>query len=298
LGTLEEGMTDSNIHDEQNWPRMRLSIAGITVAVACDNSTLAAHLRQHYAHFAPSDNSPPLLVLYASIDPDFPPPHPYTYEIGYCHATHHLETPGSEGMIDIDRGIARQRLSTYRPASDVEYALRLIYGLLAVRADGLLFHSAGIVRHGHAFLFFGHSGSGKTTVSRLSSGDTVLNDDLVLLLPGEHTWTVHATPFWNMTQVGPPLPGSAPLGAMLRLVQARHVAVEAISQAHALAEVLSCVPGLVSDTTSSKRMLAIGMRLLQTAHVWRLHFLPDASFWSVVEPLAAPRIDASLQGPA
>jgi hypothetical protein len=280
--------TDCSTYAQHTWPRVALSVAGLNVAIACDDTALVEHMRQSYAPFAPADSRPPLVVLYAALDRHFQPVRPHAHETTYSHVTRCLETPGSEGTIDIDAGIAHQRLALHHPSSDIDYALRVIYALLAVRAGGLLFHGAGIVRRGQTFLFFGHSGSGKTTVSRLSPGDTVLNDDLVLLLPEEHTWTVHATPFWNPTQAGQPLPGSAPLGAMLRLVQARYVAVEALSQGQALAEVLSCVPGLASDTTSSLRLLAIGARLLQMVPVWRLHFLPDASFWRVVEPLAAP----------
>ena len=66
---------------------------------------------------------------------------------------------------------------------EVEYFLRVIYALLVFQAGGLLFHAAGIVRDGQCYLFFGHSGSGKTTVARLSSTDLVLNDDLVVLIP-------------------------------------------------------------------------------------------------------------------
>jgi hypothetical protein len=289
-GTLEQDMTgSSSIHNEQSQSRIVLSIAGYTVAVACNDDALAAHLRQHYARFSPAGSEPPLLVLSATLDPHFWPVRMQAHETAYCHTTRCLETPGSEGMIDIDAGYARQRLSPRHPATDIEYALRVIYALLAVRAGGLLFHGAGIVRCGQTFLFFGHSGSGKTTVSRLSPDDTVLNDDLVLLLPGEHTWTAYATPFWNPTQAGQPMPGSAPLGVLLRLVQAPHVGLEPLSQGQALAEVLSCVPGLASDATSSLRLLAIGARLLQMVPIWRLHFLPDASFWTVVEPLAAPQ---------
>lgn len=288
-------MSSSITNNEQHWPRVALSVAGFGVAVACDDDALIAHLRQQYAPFVPTDNSPPLLVLSASIDRTFQPVRLHAHETTYSHTTRRLETPGSEGMIDMNAGVARLRLAPQCPAIDIDYALRVVYALLAVRAGGLLFHGAGIVRCGQTFLFFGHSGSGKTTVSRLSPDDTILNDDLVLLLPGEHTWMVHATPFWNPTQAGQPLPGSAPLGAMLRLVQARHVGVEPMSQGQALAEVLSCVPGLASDATSSLRLLAIGTRLLQAVPAWRLLFLPDASFWRVVEPLAASQTNATPQ---
>ena len=58
--------------------------------------------------------------------------------------------------------------------------LRVTYALLLIRHGGFLFHSAGMIRNGCGYLFYGHSGSGKTTVSRLSQNHvTLLSDDLV-----------------------------------------------------------------------------------------------------------------------
>jgi hypothetical protein len=205
--------------------------------------------------------------------------------VHFYHNTRCFTSAGCDGTIDIESGAAWLHLSPRQPVADVDYCLRVVYALLAFRSGGLLFHAAGVVRDGQAFLFFGHSGSGKTTIARHSPDGSILNDDLVLLMPDVGGWLVYATPFWNPSQVGPSGPRSAPLTMLLRLVQAKQVVLEEMSQGQALAELVSCVPIVATDTPHSQDLLARSLHILQRVPVYRLHFLPDATFWQAVETL-------------
>lgn len=263
-----------------------LAVAGMGVTLVYDNEWLFNRMDQHYKPFITNKNEgDPLLVAHISLDRQFTPSPPDGKEIVYCHTTRHFATPGCVGSIDSDNGRAHLRLSLRHPYTDVDYFLRAIFALLAFRAGGLLFHAAGIVRNERGFLFFGHSGSGKTTVARLSPNDLVLNDDLVMLMPDPETegWIAHATPFWNPSQLGQPRPAHALLLAMMRLVQAQHVALEPMTQGQALAEVLSCLPFVSNNFAQSQRLIRLGETLLRAVPAYRLHFLPDGSFWNAVE---------------
>jgi len=195
-----------------------------------------------------------------------------------------FNTPGYEGLIDERNGAGWLTLSSAMPVEDVDYFLRVAFAVLAFRAGGLLFHAAGLVRDGRGYIFFGYSGSGKTTVARLSPDAVVLNDDLLLLLPAGpgRGWTVHATPFWNPSQVSPAGPLSAPLAAMFRLVQDRQVYLEDMEPGQALAELIASVPVISTDPSRLSELLERSRRLAASVQIARLHFLPDASFWSVV----------------
>jgi hypothetical protein len=150
------------------------------------------------------------------------------------------------------------------------------------KRGGILLHCAGVVRNQRAFLFFGHSGSGKTTVARLSPNDIVLNDDLVTLLPSETGWLAHGTPFTNPTQ-NPPSNQSAPAAALLRLVQSKTVRLESLSRANAVAELLSNIPVLPQNPAQLSQIIARLESLLDSLPAWYLHFLPDDSFWNTVD---------------
>jgi len=268
---------------EQSSAELSLSIAGIGVAIQCNDASLAAGLRQRYRAF-PATGAAQLIArvelsgqlrAIALLDTGT------AFRDGVLHFT----APGYKGFIDEETGEAQLQLSSTQPLEEVDYFLRVAYALLALRAGGLLFHAAGIVRKGHGYLFFGHSGSGKTTVARVSPDDLVLNDDLVLLTPGRRGWVIHATPFWNPSQVRSVGCRSAPLTAMFRLVQDREVYLEEIGQGGMLAELVSNVPVIPADPIRSRRLLEIGQGLLHQVPIYRLHFLPDSSFWNVVESL-------------
>ncbi len=263
-----------------------LTISRIGIRVISNNSKLVEALHRRYQEFS-GDSEPHLKVnvqyeghhrTSALLDTGL------IFKDRICKFT----APGYDGFIDVGKERGDLKLSSVQPVEDVDYFLRVAYALLAFEAGGLLFHAAGVVRNGWTFLFFGHSGSGKTTVARLSKNDIVLNDDLVMLLPDSQgsqersNWVAYATPFWNPTQVRP-TPHSAPCAGLYRLVQDRDVFLEPMSQGQALAEMVSNVPVIPDDPTRNSELLKRGMDLLGAMPAYLLHFLPDDSFWDAVE---------------
>jgi hypothetical protein len=191
-----------------------------------------------------------------------------------------LTAPGFKGIL-ADDGCARLELSAAFPTLEVDLFLRIMVAVLALRRGGILMHTAGVVRDGRAYLFFGHSGSGKTTASRLSAPRQVLNDDLVLLLPEDGVWMAYGTPFTNPTQV-PPSPGRAPLSGIYRLVQDPQVYIRPISSAVLMAELLSCVPILAVLPQEMPHVVQIEADIIQKIGGGYLHFRKDPSFWDVI----------------
>jgi len=261
-----------------------LSIAGIGISATCDYPKLAQALRRRYRDFPAGEDIHLSVEIRLSgrerssamLDTGA------TFEDGRLHFT----APGYRGLIDETKGKGYLTLSSTQPVEEVEYFLRVAYALLAFQSGGIMLHAAGVVRDEKAYLFFGHSGSGKTTVARLSPNDTVLNDDLVLLMPVHPAegggWRVFGTPFWNPTQVRP-TPANAPLAALYRLVQDKKVYLQGISTSEAIAELISNVPVIPADPVRSLELLTRLHKILQAVPAHKLHFLPDDSFWGVVE---------------
>ncbi len=262
-----------------------IDIAGRRVRIVCDDTALLRQVEQYYHAFADVSGSPAHLVTSFVLGSDEPPPVVALHQIAFDHRTGTLVAPYTRGTIDVEAGHAALVLDARAPQVGIEYSLRVIYALLIFHTGGLLLHSAAIVRQDQAFVFFGPSGVGKTTVSRLSPNDIVLNDDLVVVFPQQNQWFVCATPFWNITQVRPSGPRCAPLRGMLRLVQAPHVALKEMSRARALAELLSAVLMAPCDAERSHEVFAVVERLLQDVLLYELFFLADDSFWNVVTPL-------------
>ena len=64
----------------------------------------------------------------------------------------------------------------------------------AVRRGGFLIHGASIVRDGQAYIFFGKSAAGKSTLAAMSPEGQVISDDLTLVLPTESGLVVAGSP--------------------------------------------------------------------------------------------------------
>jgi len=261
-----------------------LSIAGLGLVVRCRDEAVTAGLRASYRDFhldGPADLSlevttPGRLRCSPLLDTGT------VFREGVLHFT----APGYQGFVDILNEYGVLAISSAHPLEDLDYAVRVAYALLAFQAGGVMLHAAGIVRQGCAYLFTGHSGSGKTTVSRLSSQDTVLNDDLVILLPDGESWRVFGTPFWNPSQVAPH-PQDAPLGGLYRLVQATEVKIETLREAQAIAELVANVPVIPQDPGRLADLLGRLAAIHRVVPLKYLHFTMDASFWNLIAPQGA-----------
>lgn len=78
-----------------------------------------------------------------------------------------------------------------------ENYFRLLVSYRLLSQGGVLLHSAGIVQADAAFLFVGHSGAGKSTISKMSAdrGLQVLSDDLNAFVKTENGYLAGKLPF-------------------------------------------------------------------------------------------------------
>lgn len=164
-----------------------------------------------------------------------------------------------------------------------ENFLRVLTALRILRYGGLLVHGAGVVRNGLAHVFFGPSGSGKTTVTHLSPGDTILSDDLTLLVKADSGFAAAGIPFGMAHHRVPDTNGCFPIAGLHRLVQSPAVRSEKISGAKALAELACCLPFVMQDEANAAAALAVATGVVSSVPVDRLLFRRDPSFWDVTQ---------------
>ena len=256
-----------------------LGIADLGIELACPDMNSRARLAQKYQDFLVKDTPEWQVQIFFSsgeTDAAYPP------GINFVDQRLVIAEADGWGWLSAKEKKGELYLGLHASSGTVDYFLRAAFALLAFEANGLMLHAAGIVQGDCAHCFFGHSGSGKTTVSRHSPPGSVLNDDLLLLLPTGEEWTVHGIPFTNPTQVQP-LNHSEQLGGLYRLVQDQSVYLEPLHFAQALAELFSCLPVIPADPERSRVLLGRLHDILAKYPVNSLHFRQDSSFWGILK---------------
>ena len=260
---------------------IRLSIAEIPVRIECNAYWIIQQLHLRYKNFS-SNLSEKMIVSIEWKYPDVAEKHTNLREFFINQNQIRINQPGYDGFIDTHGHKAILRFSSKTPEEDIDYFLRLVYSLLIFQAGGLLFHGAGIIHDSKAYVFFGPSGSGKSTVAKVSRNDQILNDDLVALMPKFDDWNVFPTPFWIPHGIEA---ANAPvkLAGFYRLIQDDQINIQVLSTARALAEMLSCIPVLTMDECLYPELSSRCKRIINLIKIFELHFLPDESFWNLIE---------------
>ncbi len=187
-----------------------------------------------------------------------------------------------------ERAGLRALLALVRPEGHLfdrglENFLRVLTASYILEAGGFLLHASGVVRGGRAYVFFGPSGSGKTTVTHLSPGDTILSDDLTLVVRRpDGSYEAAGIPFGLAHHRTPETGGSFPIAGFYRLVQSREVALEPLAGARALAEVSGSLPFVMQETRQAAKAIEVVARAIETIPVHRLRFRKDDAFWGAV----------------
>lgn len=210
------------------------------------------------------------------------------------------------GRFAIERADLRGALDLVARTARIDYAgdigaiqsfLRIACALLLAREGGFMVHGASIVRRGEAFLFPGVSGAGKTTIARMSlaeegaSPDCVLSDEVSSVRARGAGFVCHATPFWGDLADDPRVNviesrAHAPIRALLfpvhAPVDALRVALEPISRAEALAELMRSIFYFGDDEELMHALFETCARFVGVTHAARLVFRRDVPFWGCV----------------
>lgn len=261
--------------------RVSLDIGGLGYDLICNDRALADWLAVRCRHFPAQ--SVKRLIARLNIEPGDQTQSLLQLALRFSQGALIWDEPGIQGWIDPFKPAGRLSLATRQPQAEAEYFLRAACALFSFENGGLLFHTAGVVRNDRAYLFFGRSGSGKSTAASFSPQGAVLNDDLVLLMPHQGIWWAYPTPFWNQPISPTPAP-PAPLAGLHRLVQDREVYLEDMQRGIAISEMLSNAPLVSADANRSHRLIQRCQEMLETIPAFFLHFQPNASFWQVVYP--------------
>jgi len=185
---------------------------------------------------------------------------------------------GEKGRLFIDEGKGEAAA-----LAGFENYFRWLVANLLVERGGFVFHSAGVVRDGSAYLFFGHSGAGKSTVCENSPGSGILSDDLVLVFPvaGEG-YRACAAPFFGVMPQENKEPGSFHLKGCYRLRKSGEVRKRQLTKAQAFGLIVPSCPNIICGKRRNELLYPTVRKFLDSVQVYELFFKKDGTFWDAV----------------
>ena len=180
---------------------------------------------------------------------------------------------------DLEKGYHCEGLGDLSPnyIDSLTNFLRNLYSVLIVKNGGLLLHACGIVKFKKAYIFFGSSGSGKTTVAELSKGCKIISDDLVGIKYTGSSYKVFAIPIQKCQYKNSK---NYPIIGLFKLVKDKKVYLKKLSITQALADILTTLN--FSDNGITKELLNRYYELLMKVPCYELHFKKNNKFWRCI----------------
>jgi len=197
-----------------------------------------------------------------------------------CDGSDFLVLPDMLAQLRRPQGTLDILLPAPEHISAVPLAIRFTLSLILNDSGGIILHSAGLVSGGKAFVFFGVSGSGKSTIARLSAADVVLSDEMVIIHQRDHRWLASGTPFHSRFVAGSNT--TAELAALIKLTKAPFNRCRPLPQRIAAQKLLKAA--FVLDDQPSPKLRCAGNVLcsLQSVPVYELEFRPEPAVWPFV----------------
>jgi hypothetical protein len=174
--------------------------------------------------------------------------------------------------------------------SVLENFLRILLAHHVLDQGGVLLHSAGFVYQHYAYLFFGRSNAGKTTLARkaASAGARVLSDDINLVIPENGGYRAHKVPFTG--EFGRQVEnlsgcGSFPIGGLALLEKAPELTVKPVRPAEALSGLLVGCPFVNDDSEEVPALMDILNKIISRTPIIRMGVSKDDSFEAVIDSM-------------
>ncbi|MCI0396973.1 MAG: hypothetical protein L0332_31405 [Chloroflexi bacterium] len=269
--------------NEQSRHRFLINIADFVVALETDDQAVVGRLYSHYQEFL-SPTEPPLITVTLKVTPGalFITPEPGAWIIQASYEANRLVYCSYQEQGEVDL-VAGRGVLEMAPEAQVENFLRVLYAWLCLKNQALLLHAAGVIRDGQGYVFFGPSGAGKTTTSRLAARAAhVVSDDLVIIRAGEEGCTLYGVPFRGEFSDAPRANLQAPLRGLFRLKQDVSHYLKPIPHVKGVADLVAASPFVVRELSLSGTLLSVCNQIARLVPVQELHFKRDDGFWKVI----------------
>jgi hypothetical protein len=162
----------------------------------------------------------------------------------------------------------------------LENLLRVLVAYDILHRGGVMLHCAAIVKNQQAVVMFGHSGTGKSTISAhaLENNCSVISDDINIIEPNGDGWQVRPVPFSGTLNALSDIVHPVPLRGLFRLNQADVDRLGFCSQARAVSLLAGSAPFVNRDIHRSAQLFDILSDIPKKVGVQDLYFTHSDQF--------------------
>ncbi len=184
------------------------------------------------------------------------------------------------GVIDLNKLSARF-IYFYNTFMSYESIIRIFYSILTVKNNGFLMHSSSLVHNNKGYLFFGVSGSGKSTVVKLSEPDTCLSDELSMLIKIDGTYIVCGTPFHGEIPLYTNKQATLQNAFLLR--QNTTTFFEKLESVDAYTHIMRNILFFSDDWGLKQEIFKTTIDLVNSVGVYEMNFEKNNKFWEIID---------------
>ncbi len=261
-------------------PNLKICIADICCQLVINDPSFAKHLREKYRQFV-STKTPSFYAYIRLKGHKGAKTHPQpevSFQDGKIKVIHRdflafFDFPKRKGEVFIPRDL-----------TSVENFLRVLYSFLIVNRNGFLLHAAGVVNGEKGYVFFGKSGTGKTTVARLSINYTLLSDDLLIIKKINGNFQVFATPFGGEL-IRERKNTKAVIDGFFLLKKDKRNHLKKVNYSKAIVNLMQNIVYFTKDQQAKIKLFNLACDCLTKIPCYEMHFLPDKSFWRCINAL-------------
>jgi hypothetical protein len=160
--------------------------------------------------------------------------------------------------------------------------LRFIYVITLLKESGFLVHASSVIQNDKGYLFPGKSGAGKTTITQLSPDATLLTDEISLVKKVNGNFHLFGTPFWGDLQISG-VNTHTPVKSVYFPKKDDKTFKKSVGVLKTFEMLLPNVISFGDDKEITKQLFEICFDFANSVPGHELHFLPDPSFWRVID---------------
>ncbi|MBU1863233.1 MAG: hypothetical protein KKH94_06200 [Candidatus Omnitrophica bacterium] len=266
---------------------LNIQIADIPISLVLDESFFndAASFFSPYLSETPAEYTFSITKV-----PTLPEVQSHDVEISMQDSTLHCVSEEYSGHIHMETKKGEMRIREAEGVRGLVNFLKEMCSIIILFNGGLVRRAAGIVRDEKAYLFFGPSLSGKSTIARCSQDYSILSDELIAIRRINDSFKAYSIPVWqdngkegeSSHEDKKNLVTGFPIVGLFKLVKDNTVSIQKFEKGDALAAVFT-LPFFFTTHPGRDKILACYFDLVSAVPCYDLHFLPDDSFWKCID---------------